>query len=229
MDMEQEWAKHPVIRLDMSNGGSDPKGIIGYLDDTFHKYEALYDITLRPDNTLAVRFKNIIEKACTTTGRKVAILIDEYDSPLQHSWKTPQHEACTGIYKDVFAVLKTQDKYEKFVFITGITKFTQISLFSVLNNLSNISFNPQYAALCGITQQEITDNFLPEIKAMGEKNNWTVDEVIEQLKDNYDGYHSAQKHGRRLQSVQPHQRLSKQRHQKLLGFIGGYHPPAKIC
>ena len=189
MDMEQGWAKHPVIRLDMSNGGSDPKGIIGYLDDTFHKYEALYDITLRPDNTLAVRFKNIIEKACTTTGRKVAILIDEYDSPLQHSWKTPQHEACTCIYKDVFAVLKTQDKYEKFVFITGITKFTQISLFSVLNNLSNISFNPQYAALCGITQQEITDNFLPEIKAMGEKNNWTVDEVIEQLKDNYDGYH----------------------------------------
>ena len=119
----------------------------------------------------------------------MAILIDEYDSPLQHSWKTPQHEACTCIYKDVFAVLKTQDKYEKFVFITGITKFTQISLFSVLNNLSNISFNPQYAALCGITQQEITDNFLPEIKAMGEKNNWTVDEVMEQLKDNYDGYH----------------------------------------
>lgn len=85
--------------------------------------------------------------------------------------------------------MKTQDKYEKFVFITGITKFTQISLFSVLNNLSNISFTPQYAALCGITQQEITDNFLPEIKAMGEKNNWTVDEVMEQLKDNYDGYH----------------------------------------
>lgn len=77
----------------------------------------------------------------------------------------------------------------QFVFITGITKFTQISLFSVLNNLTNISFYPQYAALCGITKQEITDNFMPEIEAMGQKNGWTAEETVEQLKANYDGYH----------------------------------------
>jgi len=69
------------------------------------------------------------------TGKQAVILIDEYDSPLQHSWKTPQHDACTAIYKSVFAVLKKEDEHERFVFITGITKFTQISLFSVLNNL----------------------------------------------------------------------------------------------
>lgn len=73
------------------------------------------------------------------TGEQVAILIDEYDSPLQHSWHTPDHEACTSVYREVFAVLKADDQYERFVFLTGITKFTQISLFSVLNNISNIS------------------------------------------------------------------------------------------
>ena len=89
----------------------------------------------------------------------------------------------------MFAILKADDEYEKFVFITGITKFTQISLFSVLNNLSNISFDAPYAAICGITKQEITDNFMPEIEAMGENNGWTAEETLEQLKANYDGYH----------------------------------------
>ncbi len=119
----------------------------------------------------------------------MAILIDEYDSPLQHSWKTPQHEACTTIYKDVFAILKKQDKFEKFVFITGITKFTQISLFSVLNNLSNINFEPDYAAICGITQEEVVNVFKPEIEKMAAYEGWTFDEAVAQLKAYYDGYH----------------------------------------
>lgn len=119
----------------------------------------------------------------------MVILIDEYDSPLQHSWKTPQHKACRNIYREVFSVLKAQDKYEKFVFITGITKFTQISLFSVLNNLSNISFNPEYAALCGITKEELLRDFTPEVKRLAAKNEWTFDEAIAQLTTFYDGYH----------------------------------------
>jgi len=89
----------------------------------------------------------------------------------------------------VFALLKSCTLYERFVFITGITKFTQISLFSVLNNLTNISFFPQYAAICGITKQEIHDTFMPEIEAMGKKNGWTVEETFEQLRYSYDGYH----------------------------------------
>ena len=189
MELEKEWKSYPVIRLDMSGAGATPEAIRSYLDDVFYDYEQQYEITVRPESSLAVRFKNIIESAYRKTGNQVVVLIDEYDSPLQHSWKTPQHEACTAIYKEVFAILKLKDERERFVFITGITKFTQISLFSVLNNLTNISFYPQYAALCGITKQEMTDDFMPEIEAMGKKNGWTAEETVAQLKANYDGYH----------------------------------------
>ena len=189
MQLETEWVKRPVIRLDMSQAGAEPESVRSYLDDVFHTLETEYGITVRPNSSLAVRFKNIIESAFNQTGQQVAILIDEYDSPLQHSWKTPQHEACTAIYREVFAVLKSQDKYEKFVFITGITKFTQISLFSVLNNLSNISFEPEYAAICGITKEEVLRDFKPEISKVAEYEDWTYDEAVAQLTAYYDGYH----------------------------------------
>ena len=189
MQMETEWVKRPVIRLDMSQAGAEPESIQSYLDDVFNTLELEYGIVVRQNSSLAVRFKNIIESAFNQTGQQVAILIDEYDSPLQHSWKTPQHEACTAIYREVFAVLKAQDKYEKFVFITGITKFTQISLFSVLNNLSNISFEPEYAAICGITKEEVLRDFKPEINKLAEYEDWTFDEAVANLTSYYDGYH----------------------------------------
>ena len=189
MQMETEWVKRPVIRLDMSQAGATPESVRSYLDNAFHQLESEYDIAVRQDCSLAVRFKNIIEGAYNKTGLQVAILIDEYDSPLQHSWKTPQHEACTAVYREVFAILKADDKYEKFVFITGITKFTQISLFSVLNNLSNISFEPNYAAICGITKEEVLRDFKPEINKLAEYEGWTFDEAVAQLTAYYDGYH----------------------------------------
>ena len=189
MEMEKEWVKRPVVRLDMSQAGAGPETVRSYLDDAFHTLETEYGIVVRQDSSLAVRFKNIIEGAYSKTGQQVAILIDEYDSPLQHSWKTPQHEACTSIYREVFAILKADDKYEKFVFITGITKFTQISLFSVLNNLSNISFEPEYAAICGITKEEVLHDFKPEINKLAEYEGWTFDEAVAQLTAYYDGYH----------------------------------------
>ena len=189
MQLETEWVKRPVIRLDMSQAGAEPESVRSYLDDVFNTLETEYRIVVRQDSSLAVRFKNIIETTYNKTGLQVAILIDEYDSPLQHSWKTPQHEACTAIYREVFAVLKSQDKYEKFVFITGITKFTQISLFSVLNNLSNISFEPEYAAICGITKEEVLRDFKPEINKLAEYEDWTFDEAVAQLTAYYDGYH----------------------------------------
>ena len=131
MELEREWVKRPVIRLDMSQAGAEPESVRSYLDNAFHNLETEYGIVVRQESSLAVRFMNIIEGAYNKTGQQVAILIDEYDSPLQHSWRTPHHEACTSIYREVFAILKADDKYEKFVFITGITKFTQISLFSL--------------------------------------------------------------------------------------------------
>lgn len=189
MQMETEWVKRPVIRLDMSRAGAEPETLRSYLDITFGRLEEEYGITPKPTAQLADRFNAIIVGAYEQTGQQVAILIDEYDSPLQHSWKTPQHEACTTIYREVFAILKADDKYEKFVFITGITKFTQISLFSVLNNLSNISFEPEYAAICGITKEEVLRDFKPEINKLAECEDWTFDEAVAQLTAYYDGYH----------------------------------------
>ena len=189
MQMETEWVKRPVIRLDMSRAGAEPETLRSYLDITFDRLEKEYGITPKPTAKLADRFNAIIVGAYEQTGQQVAILIDEYDSPLQHSWKTPYHEACTAIYREVFAILKADDKYEKFVFITGITKFTQISLFSVLNNLSNISFDSEYAALCGITKEEVVRDFKPEINKLASRKGWTFDEAVAQLTAYYDGYH----------------------------------------
>ena len=189
MQLETEWVKRPVIRLDMSRAGAEPETLRSYLDITFDRLEKEYGITPKPTAKLADRFNAIIVGAYEQTGQQVAILIDEYDSPLQHSWKTPYHEACTAVYREVFAILKADDKYEKFVFITGITKFTQISLFSVLNNLSNISFEPEYAAICGITKEEVLRDFKPEINKLAEYENWTFDEAVAKLTAYYDGYH----------------------------------------
>lgn len=189
MDLEKEWVKRPVVRLDMSRAGSTAHELNAYLNLAFKEYEQKYGIEASASDSLSNRFDIIIQSAYEQTGQQVAILIDEYDSPLQHSWKTPHHEDCTSIYRSVFAILKADDAYEKFVFITGITKFTQISLFSVLNNLSNISFDPPYAAICGITKEEVVSNFVPEIEAMGVHNGWTPEETILQLKAYYDGYH----------------------------------------
>lgn len=189
MDLETEWTTRPVIRLDMSEGGDTPEDIKSYLNYIFKKYEKKYEITLDGTESLTVRFRQIIETAYEKSGHRVAILIDEYDAPLQHSWKTTYHDECTRVYKNVFAVLKSATDYEKFIFITGITKFTQISLFSVLNNLTNISFLPEYATLCGITEKELEANFSSEVKMLGEVNGWEYEEAHQRLKEYYDGYH----------------------------------------
>lgn len=189
MDLETEWTTRPVIRLDMSEGGDTPEDIKSYLNYIFKKYEKKYEITLDGTESLTVRFRQIIETAYEKSGHRVAILIDEYDAPLQHSWKTTYHDECTRVYKNVFAVLKSATDYEKFIFITGITKFTKISLFSVLNKLTNISFLPEYATLCGITEKELEANFSSEVKMLGEVNGWEYEEAHQRLKEYYDGYH----------------------------------------
>ena len=189
MQMEKDWLHYPVVRLDMSGAGAREDSLRSYLDSVFAGYEAKYGVEPKPTASLAVRFDSIIRTAHEKTGLQVVVLIDEYDSPLQHSWRTPEHERCTAVYREVFAILKSADQHERFVFITGITKFTQISLFSVLNNLTNISFLPECAEICGITEAEISENFGEEIRAMGDANGWTEAETHEQLKNYYDGYH----------------------------------------
>ena len=189
MNLETEWKQYPVIRLDMSRGGASADSVRSYFNTAFKAYEEEYGIVAGEDDSLSVRFNKIVMAAYKKTELQVVILIDEYDAPLQHSWQTPEHDACTALYREVFAILKADDEFERFVFITGITKFTQISLFSVLNNLFNISFEPQFAAICGITEKEISDNFKPELEEMSKVNGWTIDETHRKLKEYYDGYH----------------------------------------
>ena len=189
MQMETEWVKRPVIRLDMSQAGAEPESIRSYLDYTFQEYESLYKIESRSNSSLATRLSEIVRIAYEQTGQQVVILIDEYDSPLQHSWKTPLYEKCTAIYRDVFVILKSMDKFENFLFITGCTKFSQFSLTSGLNNLSFIGFDSEYAALCGITKEEAIRYFKPEINKLAACKGWTFDEAAMQLSSYYGGYH----------------------------------------
>ena len=189
MQMETEWVKRPVIRLDMSQAGAEPESIRSYLDYTFQEYESLYKIESRSNSSLATRLSEIVRIAYEQTGLQVVILIDEYDSPLQHSWKTPLYEKCTAIYRDVFVILKSMDKFENFIFITGCTKFSQFSLTSGLNNLSFIGFDSEYAALCGITKEEAIYYFKPEINKLAACKGWTFDEAAMHLSSYYGGYH----------------------------------------
>ena len=189
MQMETEWMKRPVIRLDMSQAGAEPESIQSYLDYTFQEYESLYEIEVSNDSSLATRLSEIVRIAYKQTGQQVVILIDEYDSPLQRSWKTPLYEKCTAIYRDVFAILKSMDKFENFIFITACTKFSQFSLTSGLNNLSFIGFDSEYDTLCGITKEEAIRYFKPEINNLAACKGWTFDEAAMQLSSYYGGYH----------------------------------------
>ena len=189
MKLETEWVKRPVIRLDMSQAGAEPESLKDYLNYTFQEYESLYEIKVSNDSSLATRLSEIVRIAYEQTGEQVVILIDEYDSPLQRSWKTPLYEKCTAIYRDVFVILKSMDKFENFIFITACTKFSQFSLTSGLNNLSFIGFDSEYAALCGITKEEAIRYFKPEINKLAACKGWTSDEATIQLSSYYGGYH----------------------------------------
>lgn len=189
MDLEKEWTSHPVVRLDMSGGGETSNQLYDFFDRTFTQYETKYGVSAAKARDLTGRLETIIQAAANATGRQVVILIDEYDFPLQHSWGTAEHEKCTQLYRSVFTVLKSEAANERFVFITGITKFTQISLFSVNNNLTNISFLPEYATICGMTRDEIVATFMPEIETLAQKQGLTTDMALAKMKDYYDGYH----------------------------------------
>ena len=189
MDMETDWQARPVIRLDMSQAGESLPKLNSYLNQIFGDYEDKFGIKVAEGTEFQTRLHNIIATAHKSSGQQVAVLIDEYDFPLQHSWGTPEHEKCAATYREVFTVLKADDEHIRFVFITGVAKFTQISLFSALNNLVNISFKPEYESICGISQQEMECDFEPEIEGFALRNKCTKEEAIKKLKENYDGYH----------------------------------------
>ena len=188
MELEKDWIKRPVIHFSMNLGGSDAESLYHYLDDTLTKYEEIYG-KRATEATLSNRFTGIIERAYQQSGEQVAVLVDEYDAPLQHSYLTDRHEKCRNLYRDFFTGLKDYGYCIKCVFLTGITKFTQISLFSVLNTLSNISFYNCYATICGLTKEEILENLKDEIQVLAVQKKWDIDQTMHELKDMYDGYH----------------------------------------
>lgn len=188
MDLEKDWVKRPVIHFSMNLGGSDAETLKSYLSKSLTNYETVYGKE-DSEKSLSDRFTGIIQRAYQQSGVQIAVLIDEYDAPLQHTYETPQHEYCRSIYRDFFTGLKDYGYCIKCVFITGITKFTQISLFSVLNTLTNISFYNEYASICGLTTEEITTYFKPELERLANKRHWSVPQAITELQKKYDGYH----------------------------------------
>ncbi len=187
--LEKDWIKYPVFRFDMSGcKDMDVDGMYSYIGNTLWWYEKKYDIQTEETNN-GVRFQNLIQTAVNKTGRKAVILIDEYDSPLLahlHDGKLPEVKP---ILQELYQQVKVNEQYEQFVFITGISRFSQVSIFSTLNNLVNISMDPRFDDICGISSDELLENFKDGISQMAERYNCSFDEMYLKLKNKYDGYH----------------------------------------
>ncbi len=186
----QEWTKYPVLHLDFTHRGyNNPDDLPKALADNLDEWEKKYGFP-NPDDTADGRFHKLLRNVCDSTGQPVVILIDEYDSPIVDVHDKPELEKLNRkILHDFYRVMKSNEKYLKFVFLTGVGKLGQINIFSGLNNIIDISLLPQYSAICGITTQELTDNFKEGIEGLGRDSGWTYDEALIRLKQRYDGYH----------------------------------------
>lgn len=185
-----DWTPRPVIKLSLSSlDAGDPNALNQLLDNSLALYEEVYGS--QPGiNAPSQRFYNLIRNAFQNTGQKVAVLVDEYDAPLLN---TLDNEDINNSYrqtlKSLFTVLKDADEYIHFAFITGISRFSHTSLFSGANNLKDISLRDEYAAICGITEEELKESLAPGIAEFAQKLGISSDEMLSMLKENYDGYH----------------------------------------
>ncbi len=188
--LEKDWIEYPVLHMDFSGKSySDETVLSKVLDDQLCKWEQEYGCENRSD-VPGIRFGNVIEAACNKTGRQVAILIDEYDKPIidnltREELREPFRSTLQGFY----SVMKSKDAFIKFGFLTGVTKIGQMSVFSGLNNLNDISMDERYVSICGITETELRQYFDESIEGLAQKNKLTKDECYERLARMYDGYH----------------------------------------
>ena len=188
--LETEWNTHAVLHLDLNAEKYDsPERLHDMLERQLRGWEKTYE-TGGEGITHSGRFMEVIKKAYEKTGRGVVILIDEYDKPLLNSF---HDEALQKAFRETltafYTVLKSADQWLRFVFITGVTKFAQMGIFSNLNQLKDISLDPRYAALCGLTGDEIRADFVPELKLLAKENNLDDEACMERLTRMYDGYH----------------------------------------
>ena len=188
--VEKEWTEYPVLRFSMASGKHlEKEQLERYLINILKDNESHFGLSSdHPDPN--VRLKDLIFNVYKKTGKKVVVLIDEYDAPLLdvvHEDKTLP--VLRNIMRNFYSPLKDSDPYLQFVFLTGITKFSQLSIFSELNNLTNISMDPEFSGLCGITKEEVLTQAQDYIEAIGTANDWTREETIDKLTQQYDGYH----------------------------------------
>jgi len=191
-ELEKEWTKYPVIYLDFNKESySDIRSLEVVIDDILQKYEQQYGVSFIAES-LSVRFANVIEAAYKKTGIGVVVLIDEYDKPLISSIDNLDlNTNMRTILKGFYGVLKAMDYALKFVFLTGVTKFSKVSVFSDLNHLVDISLNERFSGICGISEAELLENFEQEIRDLAERRAMSYNETIAKLKQLYDGYHFA--------------------------------------
>lgn len=190
--MEKDWHQHPIFHLDFN--GIDytmPNALRAKFEGYFAQWEEAYGVTTGPDFNPASRFERIIQAAVQQSGQKVVVLVDEYDKPLLDVLEKDAElmEQNREILKAFYSVFKQADAYLRFVFLTGVTKFSQVSVFSGFNQPKDISMYEQYEALCGITEEELHTQFAEPIHAMALAENCTDEEMKQLLKKHYDGYH----------------------------------------
>lgn len=189
-DLETEWKKYPIFHIDLNTANFREKdSLYTVLNDYLTTWESKYG-TRESEATLALRFKGVIARAAEKEGCGVVILIDEYDKPILQTLRAPELQAeHRAQLKAFYSVLKTQDRYIKFAFLTGVTKFGKVSVFSDLNNLTDISMDHRYISICGMTEKKLLTNFKEGINELAEANGDTEEATIAKLKARYDGYH----------------------------------------
>ncbi|GHT14358.1 ATPase AAA [Bacteroidia bacterium] len=189
--LETEWIEYPVFVFDFVNGTytNDISQVDAFLNERLSKLEDIWG-KVEVETTHGARFAGLIKRAAEKTGKNVVILIDEYDRALTQTMDKPElNQQVKDMLKGFFSVLKGADRYIRFALLTGVTKFSKVSIFSDLNQLSDISLQEKYAAICGITQQELEADFVPEIEALSNKTGRSYEATLEKMKEEYNGYH----------------------------------------
>lgn len=189
-DLEQEWESYPVLYLDLNVGMyNSTQGLIEALKSNLSILEKTHGVAKETDDN-AQRFKDLIWNVANKTGKKVAVLVDEYDKPLIEAIDNePLQQEYRAMLKAFYGNLKTCDEYIRFAMLTGVSKFSKISLFSDLNNLTDISLNESYADICGLTAEEIEKTFSEHLEAFAQKEGTDKANIMEQMRQMYDGYH----------------------------------------
>ena len=187
--LEKDWIEYPVIYFNFAQDGySTDESLNANLNYILSNYEEKYGIE-KKEERFSNRFEQIIKKANEITGRQVVILIDEYDKPILDALYTEYEEKNRTILREFYVTLKANDEYIRFLFITGITRISHMNIFSGLNQLNDISLNEKYSSICGVSETELTQYFVPEIEELAQKKNLSIDETKKRLARKYDGYH----------------------------------------